>query len=336
MTNGYRIAVVGAPSLAGQALLRLLAESGFPLTEIRLLDPQVFGGRKLNLAGFELEVYEVDSQSFADVDIVFFLASRETSESYVAQAIHDAKLVVDCSSAFRLDPGVPLVIPEINPQAIQRGLVASPNPAVVQLLAAIHPLHQVHPLKELTVDTLEAVSGAGASAVEELGTQTRQVLQGHAAIPHIFPHQIAFNVLPETDVFLDNGYTRDEWSLIEETRKILKEPGLPISTTAVRVPVHIGYSQIVYARFSGYFTEDDARAALARSPRVKVLDDPIVGLYPQPWTVVGESQVSVGRIRVDTAHNYSLVLWTSADNIHCGVALNAAHIATTAIANGVI
>ncbi|MCL4534534.1 MAG: aspartate-semialdehyde dehydrogenase [Bacteroidetes bacterium] len=331
MSNGHIVVVVGGSSLPGQEFLKLLAERSFPVGELRLLDSSRFAGQRISFAQYEVEIAEMSAHAFRDASFAFFFTSSEVSTAFVPQAVASGALVVDCSPAFRLEPGVPLVVPEVNAGALRRGLVASPSPAAVQLLAAIHPLHQANPLKALVVDTLHAVSETGSAAMEELSAQTRQVLQGHAAVPHVYAHQIAFNLLPETDVFLDNGYTRAEWQLRGEIRKVLGTPELPISATGVRVPVHIGNSQIVYAEFSHAITPDDVRAILSRAAGIRIADDPVVSLYPQPWTVVGENEVFVGRIREDTARPYGIAMWVVADNLRRGSALNALQIAESAL-----
>jgi aspartate-semialdehyde dehydrogenase len=195
------------------------------------------------------------------------------------------------------------------------------------MVVAVYPLHVVNPIKRIIVDTYQAVSGTGLTAVEELTVQAKQVLDGQATIPHVYPHQIAFNVLPEIDVFLDNGYTKEEWKLVEETRKIMHAENIAISATCARVPVFMGHSEAIHIEFFQPMSSDEARRILAQAPGVKVLDDPTVSLYPQPWSLAGTDEVFVGRIRRDASHPNGLVMWVVADNLRKGAALNAVQIA---------
>jgi len=222
-----------------------------------------------------------------------------------------------------------LVVPEVNPEDIKwhKGIIANPNCSTIQLVVAIYPLHKVNPIKRLIAATYQSVSGTGSAAVDELTTQVKQVLDGQTTIPHVYPHQIAFNVLPEIDVFLDNGYTKEEWKMVEETRKIMHAYDIAISATCVRVPVLIGHSIAVNIEFSQPMSPDDARRILAQAPGVKIMDDPVISLYPQPWSATGTDEVFVGRIRRDASHPNGLVMWIVADNLRKGAALNAVQIA---------
>ncbi len=334
MQNSYVVVVVGAAGLLGREFLKVMQERPLPIRELRLVDSGRVNGQIIPFGHRDLGVEEIGSRAFRGAQIVFLLGSAESSLAAVSVAPADCALLIDASPAYRLEPDVPLIVPDVNPQALQSGLVASPSPAAVQVLTAVHPLHRLNPLKGLVVDTLHSVSETGGAAMEELSAQSRQVLQGRGAIPHTYSHQIAFNVLPETDVFLDNGYTRTEWSLMEEVRKVLGVPSLPVSATSVRVPVHVGDSQMVYAWFTNYMAPSDAREVLSRSPGVRVVDDPVVSLYPQPWTVVGEDDVLVGRIREDPAHMNGIAMWVVADNLRCGAALNILQIAELAVERG--
>jgi aspartate-semialdehyde dehydrogenase len=235
-----------------------------------------------------------------------------------------------------MDPRVPLVVPEINPEDIRRhrGIIANPNCSTIQMVMALYPLHKVNPIKRIVVTTFQAVSGTGSAAVEELTLQARQILDGQATVPHVYPHQIAFNVLPEIDVFLDNAYTREEWKTVEETRKIMHADNIAISATCVRVPVFIGHSEAINVEFSQPMSPDEARHILVQAPGVKLLDDPAISLYPQPWSVVGTDEVFVGRIRRDASHDNGIVMWVVADNIRKGAALNAVQIAEEIIKRG--
>jgi aspartate-semialdehyde dehydrogenase len=245
-------------------------------------------------------------------------------------------VVIDDSPAFRTDPSVPLVIPEVNPEDIEwhKGIIASPNCSTIQTVVALYPLHKVNPIKRIVVSTYQSVSSDGAAALQELANQSRLVLEGRRICPHVFSHQIAFNVLPEVDVFLDNGYTKEEQRLVEETRKILHTADIAISATCVRVPVYFGHSEAVNVEFSSPITPEEARRILAQAPGVRVLDDPSVSFYPQPWAASGSEHVFVGRIRRDISHPSGLVMWIVADNLRKGAALNALQIAEEGIQRG--
>jgi aspartate-semialdehyde dehydrogenase len=233
-------------------------------------------------------------------------------------------------------PTVPLVVPEVNPEDIKwhKGIIANPNCSTIQMVVALYPLHKANPIKRIIVDTYQAVSGTGSAAVEELTAQAKQVLDGQATAPHVYPHQIAFNVLPEIDVFLDNGYTKEEWKLVEETRKIMHADDIAISATCVRVPVFMGHGEAIHIEFSQPMSPDEARQILAQAPGVKVLDDPAISLYPQPWAAAGTDEVFVGRIRRDASHPNGLTMWVVADNLRKGAALNAIQIAEEMINRG--
>ena len=223
-----------------------------------------------------------------------------------------------------------LVVPEVNPEDIKqhKGIIANPNCSTIQMVVALNPLHKANPIKRIIVDTYQAVSGVGGSAaLEELTTQSKQVMEGHNTIPHVFPHQIAFNILPEIDVFLDNGYTKEEWKMVEETRKIMHASEIAISATCARVPVYTGHSEAVHVEFSQSMSPEDARRILSHSPGIKLLDDPVISLYPQPWSAAGTDEVFVGRIRQEAENPRGLAMWIVADNVRKGAATNAVQIA---------
>jgi aspartate-semialdehyde dehydrogenase len=231
-----------------------------------------------------------------------------------------------------MDPRVPLVIPEVNPEDIRlhKGIIANPNCSTIQMVVALNPLHKANRIKRIVVSSYQSVSGTGAAAMEELTSQAKAILDGQNVVPHVYPHQIGFNLLPEIDVFLDNGYTREEWKMVEETRKIMHAEDIEISATCVRVPVFISHSEAVNVQFENGMSPDEARSILAKAPGVKVIDDPNVSLYPQPWVAAGTDDVYVGRIRTDVSCSNGLVLWIVADNLRKGAALNAVQIAEEA------
>jgi len=265
-----------------------------------------------------------------------FSAGAEISRYFSPIAAQSGAVVIDNSSAFRMEDDIPLVVPEINPEDIKwhRGIIANPNCSTIQMVVAINSLHQANPIKRIIASTYQAVSGTGAAAVDELTIQAKQILDGKNTIPHVYPHQIAFNILPEIDVFLDNGYTKEEWKMVEETRKIMHADDIAISATCARVPVFTGHSMAVNIEFSQPMSPDEARRILAKAPGVKLIDEPVISLYPQPWAATGTDEVFVGRIRADDSHPNGLVIWIVADNLRKGAALNAVQIAEEAIKGG--
>ncbi len=332
----YRVAVVGATGLVGQEFIKVLEQRNFPMTSILLLASDRSAGKKLFVNHREIGVEETTPESFKKIDIALFSAGAETSRYFSPIAAQSGAVVVDNSSAFRMTPAVPLVVPEVNPEDIKwhKGIIANPNCATIQMVVALYPLHKVNPIKRIIVDTYQAVSGTGSAAVEELTIQAKQVLEGQAAIPHVYPHQIAFNILPEIDVFLDNGYTKEEWKMVEETRKIMHADDIAISATCVRVPVFTGHSMAIHIEFSQSMSPDEAQRILAQAPGIKLLDDPTISLYPQPWSAAGTDEVFVGRIHRDASHPNGLVMWVVADNLRKGAALNAIQIAEEMVKRG--
>ncbi len=325
----YRVAIVGATGLVGQEFIKVLEQRNFPISSIRLLASDRSAGRKLFVNHQEVEVKETTPDSFKKIDIALFSAGAEISRYFSPIAVQSGVVVVDNSPAFRMAPTVPLVVPEVNAEDIKwhRGIIANPNCSTIQMVVALYPLHKVNPIKRIVVDTYQAVSGTGSAAVEELTVQAKQVLEGQTTIPHVYPHQIAFNVLPEIDVFLDNGYSKEEWKMVEETRRIMHADDIAISATCVRVPVFTGHSEAIHIELSQSMSPDEARRILAQAPGVKLLDDTAISLYPQPWSVAGTDEVFVGRIRRDASHPNGLVMWVVADNLRKGAALNAVQIA---------
>ena len=332
----YRVAIVGATGLVGQEFIKVLEQRNFPMTSIHLFASDRSAGKKLFVTHQEIEVKETVPESFEEIDIALFSAGAETSRYFSPIAAQSGAVVIDNSSAFRMDSGVPLVVPEVNPEDIKwhKRIIANPNCSTIQMVVALYPLHKVNPIKRIIVDTYQAVSGTGSAAVEELTKQAKQVLEGQTTIPHVYPHQIAFNLLPEIDVFLDNGYTKEEWKMVEETRKIMHADDIAISATCVRVPVFTGHSEAVNIEFSQPMSSDEARRILAQAPGVKLLDDVAISLYPQPWSAAGTDEVFVGRIRQDASHPCGLNMWVVADNLRKGAALNAVQIAEEMVKRG--
>ncbi len=334
--KGYSVAIVGATGMVGQEFIKVLEQRNFPVESIELLASDRSAGKKLFFSHQEIEVKETAPESFNDVDIALFSAGAEISRYFSPIAAQSGAVVIDNSSAFRMDPKVPLVVPEINPEDIKKhkGIIANPNCSTIQMVIALYPLHKVNPIKRIVATTFQSVSGTGMAAVDELTLQSKQVLNGQATIPHVYPHQIAFNVLPEIDVFLDNAYTKEEWKMVEETRKIMHADDIAISATCVRVPVFVGHSEAINIEFSHPMFPDDVRRILAQAPGVKLLDEPAISLYPQPWSAAGTDEVFVGRIRRDSSHNNGIVMWVVADNLRKGAALNAVQIAEEVVKMG--
>lgn len=332
----YRLAIVGATGLVGQEFIRVLEERRFPMASIHLYASDRSAGKKLFVSHHEIEVKETTAESFRNMDVALFSAGSEVSRYFSPIAVQSGAVVIDNSAAFRMEPDIPLVVPEINPEDIEwhKGIIANPNCSTIQMVVALYPLHKINPIKRIVVSTYQAVSGTGTAAIEELTNQAKLVLGGQSAIPHVYPHQIAFNLLPEIDVFLDNGYTKEEWKMVEETRKIMHDPDIAISATCVRAPVFIGHSEAIHIQFTHLVLPEEARSILASAPGVKVLDDPAISLYPQPWSAAGTDEVFVGRIRQDSSLPNGLAMWVVADNVRKGAALNAVQIAEEGIRRG--
>ena len=327
------VAIVGATGLVGQEFIKVMGQRNFPMSSLQLFASDRSAGRRLTVDDEEIEVRETTPQSFDEIDIALFSAGSEISHHFAPIAAQSGAVVIDNSAAFRMEPDVPLVVPEVNADDIKNhsGIIANPNCSTIQLVVALYPLHRVNPIKRFIVDSYQAVSGTGAAALEELSEQARAVLEGRSVVPHVYPHQIAFNILPEIDLFLDNGYSKEEWKVVEESRKIMHDENIAISATCVRVPVFIGHSEAIHIEFSEPMSPDTARRILAEAPGVRVLDDPNISLYPQPWSVAGSDEVFVGRIRRDVSNDRGLVIWVVADNLRKGAALNAIQIAETAV-----
>lgn len=332
----YNIAVVGATGPAGQEFLKILTQRRFPVGELRLLASSRSVGKTVSYGPGELTIEEAGAQSFQSTDLVFFFAGAEVSSSLAPQAVRAGAFVIDNCAPYCLDENVPLVVPEVNPGDLKghQGIVGSPSAITIQLVMALAPIHRVASIERAIVVTYQAVSGSGGKAMEELSAQCRLVLEGKTVVPHVYPHQIAFNCLPEADVFLDNGFTREEWRIVQETRRVLHHPQLAISATAVRVPVYVGHAAAVHLELSRRLPPEEARSLLGAARGVRVLDDPCVSLYPQPWVAAGQDNVFVGRIREDPAYEYGLAFWVAADNLRKGSALNALQIAELVLEQG--
>ena len=342
----YNVAVVGATGAVGSELLRVLAERHFPVRGLKLLASERSVGKRLRFGGRTWPVERLSARAFAGIDIALFSAGAERSLEFGPEAVRRGAIVVDNSSAFRLAPGVPLVVPEVNPHALRRhrGLIANPNCSTIVMLVPLKPLHDAARLSRIVVATYQSVSGAGARAMYQLWAETGRLLKptkdlwagqrrgrpgwrlsGNGAGP--LPTQIAFNVIPQVDVFLDNGSTKEEMKMVQETRKILEAPGLAVTATCVRVPVFQAHSEAIWIQTQRALSVDKARALLRGAPGVRLVDDPAKGVYPVPVLTGGQDDVWVGRIRRDETVPHGLALWVSGDNLRKGAATNAVQIA---------
>ena len=329
----YRVAIVGATGLVGSEFIKILEQRNFPMSSIGLFASDRSAGRKLRVRNEEIEVQETTPDSFRDIDIALFSAGADISKEFAPHAAKAGAVAVDNSSAWRMDPDIPLVVPEINPEDIRlhKGIIANPNCSTIQMIVVLNPLHKVNPIKRIVVDTYQAVSGTGTPAIDELKTQVREVLDGEKTTPKVYPHQIAFNALPEIDVFMDNGYTKEEWKMVQETRKIMHAPDIAISATCVRIPVLIGHSEAVHVEFTHPMSPEEAREILSKAPGVTLQDDPKAHVYPQAWPCAGTDASYVGRIRKDNSCPNGLAMWIVSDNLRKGAALNTIQIAEEVI-----
>lgn len=323
------LAVVGATGLVGQEVLRILEERSFPVSDLTLLASDRSAGSRLEFRSRSTVVRELSKDAFDEVDTAIFAADAEASHDYARQAAQAGAVVIDCSSAFRLHPHVPLCVPEINPEALQRhhGIIAIPHGMTTQLALVLAPLHTAATLRRVVVSTYQAASGRGHQAVREFDQQLRDLLNFRPVEAEVFPHQLAFNCLPQGGAFLDNAYCEEEMALIEEARKLLAVPDLPVSATVVYVPLAHGHSASVYVETERILSAPQARELLEQTPGVEVEDDRREQQYPLAIHANGQDEVFVGRIRADLSVPNGLHLWVVADNLRKGAALNAVQIA---------
>jgi aspartate-semialdehyde dehydrogenase len=331
MAGTYKVAVVGATGAVGRQMVACLEERKFPVAELLPLASERSIGKSVTFRNREIPVQVLSKDSFEGVEIALFSAGGGISKEYAPVAARAGAVVVDNSSAWRMDPEVPLVVPEVNPQDIrlypQRGIIANPNCSTIQMVVALKPLHDVAGIKRVVVSTYQAVSGTGQKAVEELSEQVRALLSLQDAKHKVYPHRIAFNVLPHIDVFLENGYTKEEMKMVDETKKIMGDDSIAVTATTVRVPVFYGHSEAVNIETARKLTPTEARDILARAPGVKVVDDPLRNQYPMPVDAAGQDLTLVGRIREDFSIANGLNFWVVADNVRKGAATNAVQIA---------
>jgi aspartate-semialdehyde dehydrogenase len=327
----YNVAVVGATGAVGEEMREVLEERSFPVGELRLLASTRSAGQFLRFNGQNLRVDVLEEDSFKDIDIALFSAGGSVSDKFVPIAVGAGAVVIDNTARFRMESDVPLVVPEVNAKEIAnykaRGIVANPNCSTIQMVVALKPIHDAAQIKRVVVSTYQSVSGAGRKAMEELSHQVAALFNGQEIEKEKFPHQIAFNCIPHIDAFTDGGYTKEEIKMINETRKILGEPSLPMTATTVRVPVFCSHSESVNVETEKKLTVGDVKAILREAPGVVVADEPENNVYPMPIDAVGKDATYVGRIREDNSVPNGLNLWVVADNLRKGAALNAVQIA---------
>ena len=338
MTKKYNVAILGATGAVGTELLALLEERNFPLSKLKLLASERSAGKSINFAGASLIIEAVTESSFDDVDIVLASAGGSISKQWLPIAVKAGAVSIDNSSAFRMHPDVPLVVPEVNPEAAvqHKGIIANPNCTTILMAVAIYPLHQVQPIKRIVAATYQSASGAGARAMEEVKVQAQAILNGEAAIPEILPYPLAFNLFPHNSPMTDNDYCEEEMKMVNETRKIFGDPDIRITATCVRVPVLRAHSEAINLEFERPFNPDKAREILATAPGVKLVEDFSKNYFPMPIEASGKDDVLVGRIRQDISHLNGLELWLCGDQIRKGAALNAVQIAELLIAKSLL
>lgn len=334
--KAWNVAMVGATGVVGGELIKILEERKFPVGDLKLFASEKSIEKKIPFQGKEIPVEAIREDSFRGIDIAFFSAGGGISQKYVPLAVDQGAIVIDNTSHFRMEPDVPLVVPEVNRHRIvyckRRRIIANPNCSTIQLVVVLKALMQRAKIKRVVVATYQSVSGAGQEAMEELSKQTAAIFSQKNEEPKVFPHRIAFNCLPHIDVFLDDGYTKEEWKIMHETSKIL-ETKIPMSATTVRVPVFYGHSEAVNIEFATAVSVADARNLLKKAAGVELLDDPKQNLYPLPSRATGKDAIFVGRIRQDRSVPHGLDLWIVADNIRKGAALNAVQIAEDLVKN---
>jgi aspartate-semialdehyde dehydrogenase len=336
--EGYVVAVVGATGAVGQEMLRVLAERSFPVRELRPLASARSAGTHVDFRGRDAVVAELTEDSFAGVQIALFSAGGRVSEHFCPVAARAGAVCIDNTNAFRMDPTVPLVVPEVNPHAIRahNGIIANPNCSTIQMVVALKPLHDAARIRRIVVSTYQSVSGAGQKAINELAEQARALMSGREAEVKVLAHRIAFNLIPQIDVFLENGYTKEEMKMVHETRKIMEDDAIAVTATAVRVPVFYVHSEAIAIETERKLTAGEARAILAQAPGVLVVDEPGSRRYPMPIEAAGQDLTLVGRIREDISHPLGLNLWIAADNIRKGAATNAVQIAEIVVREGLL
>ncbi len=323
------VAVVGATGAVGTEMVETLEQRNFPVKNLRLFASPASEGKTMSFKGRDIVVELLGEDSFKGVEIALFSAGSERSKKFGPIAARAGAVVIDNSSAFRMDPEVPLVVPEVNPHAIKnhKGIIANPNCSTIQMVVALFPLHKRAKIKRIVVSTYQSVSGAGQKGINELNEQVRALYSFQPVEKKAFPHQIAFNCLPQIDVFAPDGYTNEELKMVNETRKIMEAPDILVSPTAVRVPVFHSHSESVNVEFESDLSPEEAKKIISDAPGCKLVDDPPNSVYPMGMDAAGKDEVFVGRIRRDATVKHGLNMWIVSDNIRKGAALNAVQIA---------
>lgn len=329
MGQAYRVAILGATGAVGAELITLLEERDFPLSSLKLLASPRSAGQTLTFKGETIKVEEVSEAAFQNIDLVLASAGGSVSKTWAPKAVKAGAVVVDNSSAYRMDPQVPLIVPEVNPDAVtqHQGIIANPNCTTILMNVVVWPLHQLQPVQRIIASTYQSASGAGARAMEEVKVQAQAMLNGDAPPTEIFPYPLAFNLFPHNSDLNANGYCTEEMKMVQETRKIFNVSDLRVSVTCIRVPVLRAHSEAINLEFSQPFSVEKARSILQDSPGVKLVEDWQANYFPMPIDASGRDEVLVGRIRQDISHTNGLELWLSGDQIRKGAALNAVQIA---------
>lgn len=329
MSRNLHVAIVGATGAVGIEMMKTLEKRKFPVGQLTLLASARSAGKKLSFAGEEIVIQELGENSFAGVDVALFSAGGSISKTYAPFAVQSGAIVIDNSSAFRMDEKVPLIVPEINGADIAKncGIIANPNCTTAITLMALYPLHRAFGVKRVFASSYQAVSGTGAQAIEELRNQVASIAAGEPVATNVYPHQIAFNVLPHVDAFLESGYTKEEMKMQNEGRRIMHHPGFLASVTCVRVPVYRAHSVAVSAEFERPVSVEKAREVLGNAPGLDLMDDPSGNLYPLPLRCAHKDNCEVGRIRLDCAMDNGIAFWVAGDQLLKGAALNAIQIA---------
>jgi len=331
----YNVVVAGATGAVGNEMVEILEERNFPVKNLKLLASSRSVGKTITFKGEEIKVEELKEDSFKGIDIGLFSPGGAVSMKFAPIAAASGCVVIDNTSAFRMEPDIPLVVPEVNEHAIggykNRGIISNPNCSTIQMVVVLKPLHDYAKIKRVVVSTYQAVSGTGKKAIYELEQQVLALYNNRDIEIKVYPHQIAFNCLPHIDSFLENGYTKEEMKMVNETKKIMEDPNIQVTATTVRVPVFYGHSESVNVEFENEITPEKARELLEKAPGVKVVDDPSKNLYPLAIYAAGKDETFVGRIRKDDTVKYGLNMWIVADNIRKGAALNAVQIAEVLI-----
>lgn len=324
----FKVAVVGAMGAVGQEMVKTLITRDFPFESLKLLDVRENEGKQCTVCDMDFVVQTAEEGAFTDVDIALFSAGGDASLALAPTAVNEGAIVIDNSSAFRMDPEVPLVVPEVNPQSLSghKGIIANPNCSTIQMLVALKPIHDMFGIKRIVVSTYQAVSGSGQKAISEMTQQAKDFIDGKAFTHSVYPHPILFNAIPHIDVFMDNAYTKEEMKMVDETKKIL-DPNIAVTATAVRVPVFRGHSESINIELSTNAEVNDIVNILSQAPGVSLMDDLEANKYPLAMDVEGTNDVFVGRIRKDLSLDHGFNLWVVADNLRKGAALNAVQIA---------